>query len=174
MNRRTRVHGVIVALTCIGMSGCFFSRKPKAVQVPNPPAPAPAQAPAPAPSPAPASSTKKAGVAPRRRVEAPPQPAPDAAPAPAPAASPAQLGQILTPAEKAQLTQSLDQSMSAARAVLARVAGRSLARDQTDTVNLIKALLTQAEAARGSDLSVAAQLARRAELLARDLSSSVR
>jgi len=41
-------------------------------------------------------------------------------------------------------------------------------------LNLIKALLSQSEAARANDLSVAAQLARRAELLARDLSKSLR
>jgi hypothetical protein len=39
---------------------------------------------------------------------------------------------------------------------------------------MIKALLSQAEAARANDLSVAAQLARRAELLARDLAASLR
>jgi hypothetical protein len=49
-----------------------------------------------------------------------------------------------------------------------------LPRDQADTLNLVNVLLEQAQAARTSDLPVAVQLAHRAELLARDLSASVR
>lgn len=107
-----------------------------------------------------------------------PAPLPAATPAPAaapaPAASPRQLGQILTADERTQLTRSLDQSLSAARAAVARVSGHPLPRDQADTLNLVNVLLEQAQAARTSDLPVAVQLAHRAELLARDLSASVR
>ena len=46
--------------------------------------------------------------------------------------------------------------------------------DQLETVKMIRSLVARAEAARASDLSVAAQLARRAELLARDLAASLR
>jgi hypothetical protein len=163
------------------MSGCFFSKKPKAVQVPNPPAPAQASAPPAASAPAPATTQKKASRSPRKKAEPPAQaavPATPVAPATpataAPTASPGQLGQILSPEEKAQLTRSLDQSVTSARALVARSSGRTLSVDQLETVKMIRALVAQAEAARASDLSVAAQLARRAELLARDLAASLR
>jgi hypothetical protein len=72
------------------------------------------------------------------------------------------------------LTRSLDQSTASARSILAQSAGRSLSGQQMETVKQIRTLLAQAEAARTKDLSVAAQLARRAELLARDLATSLR
>lgn len=64
--------------------------------------------------------------------------------------------------------------MASARALSAQASGHTLTAGQVETLNLIKALLSQAEAARSSDLSVSAQLARRAELLARDLAASLR
>jgi hypothetical protein len=68
----------------------------------------------------------------------------------------------------------VDQSVTAARAAVAQSSGHTLSGEQAETVRMIKALLSQAEAARTTDLSVAAQLARRAELLARDLAASLR
>jgi len=85
----------------------------------------------------------------------------------------AQLGQILTAEEKSQLTHNLDQSLSAARGALAKIAGHQMTTEESDTASRVIALLSQAEAARESDLSVAAQMARRAELLARSLSNSI-
>lgn len=171
MSRRHRVCFLILMLACTSLSSCFWSKKPKAVQVPNPPTPPPAPAAAPAPRPPP----KKAGSSPAASKKVPPAAAPEPAPPPAPSPSPpGQLTQILTPQEKAQFTRSFDRSTASARAALARISGRTLTHDQSESVSLINALLSQAAAARESDLSVAAQLARRAELLARDLSNSLR
>ena len=99
---------------------------------------------------------------------APPEPAP---PPPAPATSPAQLREMLTPAQRTELTRNLNQSLSAARDALARTMGRTLTEDQQETANLARTLVSQAEAARKTDLPLAAQLARRAELLARSVSA---
>ena len=92
----------------------------------------------------------------------------------APPTSPTQLGEILTPAQKADLIRNLDQSLAATRVSLSKVQGRSLTPDQAETARLVRSFEEQAESARQTDLSVAVQLARRAELLARDLASAMR
>jgi hypothetical protein len=81
---------------------------------------------------------------------------------------------MLSPEERAELTQSLDRNLSNARQAMSRLSGHSLTTEQSQTVSLVQSLLAQADKARHSDLTVAAQLARRAELLARDLLNSVR
>lgn len=93
-------------------------------------------------------------------------------PAPAPAASPQQLGPMLSPEQKAQQTRAYQQSAKAAEQSLAAVMARPLTREQMDSVNRIRSLLTQAQAAQARDIAAAAQLARRAELLAQDLAAA--
>ena len=76
---------------------------------------------------------------------------------------------MLTPDEKADLSRALDQSLSSARQNLSDISAQNLSPQEAETVNLVRAFVSQAERARETDLSTAAQLARRAELLARSL-----
>jgi hypothetical protein len=104
----------------------------------------------------------------------PPKPKPEPAPAPvSPAPAPPALGQILTPQQQSELRSSYRQSAQSARQTLQQLSGRALSRDQAETANRIRSFLSQADEAQSRDPSVAAQLARRAELLARDLLNSV-
>jgi hypothetical protein len=52
------------------------------------------------------------------------------------------------------------------------VSGRNLTADQSETMRMARSFLSQAEKARQSDLGMAAQLAHRAEVLARSLEDS--
>ncbi len=105
----------------------------------------------------------------------PPKPKPEPAQAPAqPPAPPPAFGQILTPQQQTEFRRSYQQSAQIARQTLSHLSGRALSRDQADTANRIRSFLSQADEAQSKDPSVAAQLARRAELLARDLLNSFR
>jgi hypothetical protein len=66
----------------------------------------------------------------------------------------------------------LEDSMYRARTVLAVAAGHRLNAQQSEMVERIRIFMMQAEQARQKDLVTAVSLARRADLLARDLSGS--
>ncbi len=94
-----------------------------------------------------------------------PQPAPnETTPAPA-----LRLSQILTPEESRRNTQELDKYTESVKSLLARVAGRTLTPEQKDIAERVQTYLAQAEQARDQDLVTAVNLARRADLLAKDL-----
>jgi hypothetical protein len=65
--------------------------------------------------------------------------------------------------------QEVARSLSSARRDVAILAKRSLTLEQFETMRLAQSFILQAERARESDLAMSAQLARRAELLARSL-----
>jgi hypothetical protein len=173
----------------VGMSSCGFTFH-KAPRTFNPP-PVTAKAPAPIP-PAPEIAlppevalepvvydlprqTDPSGrfpeLPPPRPVRPPVANIPKPAPAPVeppPVATP-KLAQILTPEESRRNTQDLNQYLERVRRALALVAGRNLNAEQSDTARLIQTFLTQAEQARDQDLVTAVNLAKRADLLAKDL-----
>jgi hypothetical protein len=149
---------VVMALSA---GGCRSSRKTLAP--PTAPAPAPAPAPA-APQPLPPAPV----IHPAK-----PKPEPAKAPPPPPPPPPA-FGQILTPEQQTEFRRSYQQSAEFARQTLSQLSGRPLSRDQADTANRVRSFLSQADEAQSKDPSAAAQLARRAELLARDLLNSFR
>lgn len=114
----------------------------------------------------------------RRRPAAPSaKPEPEEAAAPETPAEPApgvRLGEVL-PAETARLLdRQLADNSSAARRVLDIARGRRLSRDQADLAARIRAFLRQADQMRMSDLSAAAELSRRAALLAQELEKTLR
>ena len=82
--------------------------------------------------------------------------------------------EILTPQERQELTQEFSRSLSSAQRGLAVAATRSLTLDQFETMELARSFVAQAERARNSDLTLAVQLARRADLLAQELLSATR
>jgi len=72
------------------------------------------------------------------------------------------------------MNRTVDQSVGAARASLARLRGRKLTNEQSEAAARIRTFAEQADQARKTDLRSAVQLARRAEVLARDLETSIR
>lgn len=87
----------------------------------------------------------------------------------APAAS---LKEILTPERQAELGISLQQSLAAARKILAQLGTRDLTAAQSEKAGLVRVFIRRAEAAKETDLDVAAELAKRARLLAENLAAS--
>ena len=77
--------------------------------------------------------------------------------------------QIYTAEERQAFVRELDDSLGRVQQVLARVENRSLNADQQSIVNRIKTFQQQALQERDQDLVAAVSLARRADLLARDL-----
>ena len=169
------------AVMALGAGGCKWFRRTPAPTPPSTPVPATA-APQPPPTipaehpPKPKPDPVQAPVQPPPAPAAhPPKPKPDPAPAPAPAPPPPPppaFGQILTPQQQTEFRRSYQESAQFARQTLTQLSGRPLTRDQADTANRIRSFLSQADEAQSKDPSVAAQLARRAELLARDLLNS--
>jgi hypothetical protein len=84
------------------------------------------------------------------------------------------LGEILTDEQKSEYRRVFQQSDSAARKLIDSIASRQLNSEQQDVLSRIRSFLQQASEAAENDWPLAAQLARRAELLARDLESGVR
>jgi hypothetical protein len=186
MTSRPAVAAFLAVMT-FGAVGCqWFGKKSKVAPTPPPPAPAPVTAAPPAPEPQPPPpQTAPATPAPQSQAPAPPvhppkpKPVPTQAPspqAPAPQQSPPPpaFGQIIDPQQQAEFRRAYQESAKAARQALGQLSGRALSRDQADTANRIRSFLSRADEAQAKDPSTAAQLARRAELLARDLLNSLR
>lgn len=152
----------------------------------TPPATTPQQVPAgkpplpettrPVPAPPPPA---KPAARPSRRPAA--QPAetkkPEPAQTPPPVAVPAEtprLGEVLDPAQRQTVQRSYDENHELARHALDAIAKYPLSRDQRASVSRARSFLQQAEELVKTDLPTAARLARRANLLARDLLDSLR
>jgi hypothetical protein len=98
----------------------------------------------------------------------PPKPA-TTAPAELPVAPP-RLAQMLTPEQLRENTRTLDESLERVNRALAIIEGKNLTADQKDIAERIRTFKKQAEQARREqDLLTAVSLARRADLLAKDL-----
>ena len=164
-----RTHLATVAFAALVLTGCFPFRKKPAAVVPSAPTPVPA-APAttptnvpevpPPPAPKPTPTTPK------------PRPVIPVAPAPAPSAPPAFV-EILTPGQQARLIAAYEQSIKSARAAINQILTHRLTPEQSDSVNRLRSFLAQADLAKASDPSTAAQLAHRADLLANTLLHSL-
>jgi hypothetical protein len=114
-----------------------------------------------APPPPPAPPRRPATAA-APRTAPPPAPPPETPPLP-------KLGQIFTAVQLREYNQALDQSLERVRKALAIAGGKNLNANQSEIVNRIRTFQKQAEQAREQDLVTAVNLARRADLLARDL-----
>jgi len=107
---------------------------------------------------------------------APPVTAPPSDPAPqeiapeTPVAPPPQLAEVIPDQRRGEMQREIEQSLDRARTVLTTYSQRALNRRQSETANRIRTFIRQAEEAKTRDISTALQLARRADLLARDLS----
>jgi hypothetical protein len=110
----------------------------------------------------------------------PPRPPTPRNPPPAKAAAPIQqpppdippppkITQIFTADQRRELNRAVDESLDRVRKALETLGRKNLAGDQNDVVELIRTFQKQAEQAREQDLVTAVSLARRADLLAKDL-----
>jgi hypothetical protein len=137
----------------------------------------PANTPAETPPPKPVAKRtvrKPATKAPSAPAAAtvPPNPAP---PAPAAVTPPVpQLGVLLTPEQHNQYEAEYSRDMASAMDGLIHVLETSLSPSQKESMTRIRSFMRQAEDAHGRDLATAAQLARRAAVLAQDLVQSQR
>jgi len=108
----------------------------------------------------------------RRPAPAPPK-VQATAPTPAqpepPAVAPPKLGQLFTPEQAREYNQALAESFARVDSALARLEGKHLSAEQSETAERIRTFRRQAEQAREQDLVTAVSLARRADLLAKDL-----
>jgi hypothetical protein len=118
------------------------------IELPAPPRPAP---PPRRPTPPPPSSVK---VTPPETAPPPPTP---------------RITQLLTPQESSSLIRMYDDSMGRVDRALTDLGKKSLASSDRDTVDLIRNFQTQARQAREQDLVTAVGLAKRADVLAKDL-----
>jgi hypothetical protein len=79
------------------------------------------------------------------------------------------LAQMFTPEELRENTRALDESLDRVNRILVIVEGKNLTADQKEIAERIRTFRKQAEQARERDLLTAVRLARRADLLAKDL-----
>ena len=105
----------------------------------------------------------------------PPNPTGPASPEvePTPVPTTPQLGEILTGDRRKRYEALFTERVSGAQAALNRASGRRLTARQVETVQRIRIFLQQAQEAKVKDLVTALELARRADLLARDLLHSL-
>ncbi len=176
-------------------SACFTHKGP-AVFTPPPPQPAPIAA-APEHLPEPPivdsvpdfnTSASGAGIVPNGVSEAPPPPVPRVPPprrvpvTPAkpaattpdpPVQQPPRLGQILSPEQTRDYNRQFDECLDRVRRVLTTLGRKNLTPDQAEILNRIQVFQKQAEEKREQDLVIAVSLARRADVLAKDLQDRV-
>lgn len=79
------------------------------------------------------------------------------------------LAQMFTPEELRENTRALDESLDRVNRILLIVEGKNLTADQKQIAERIRTFRKQAEQAREQDLLTAVSLAKRADLLAKDL-----
>jgi len=170
----------------VGVSSCAhkapraFSPPPVTAKAPEPIPPAPEIASPPEVAFEPVVFDFPRQIDPGSQFPAPPPPArpprpvanvpkPQPAPNETPAVPALRLSQILTPEESRRNTQELDQYTESVKKALARLVGKNLTADQKNTAERVQTYLSQAEQAREQDLVTAVSLAKRADLLAKDL-----
>ena len=85
-----------------------------------------------------------------------------------------QLGVLLTTEQRNQYETEYSRDMNSAMDGLIHVLEHSLSPSQKESMNRVRSFMRQAEDAHGRDLATAAQLARRAAVLAQDLAESQR
>lgn len=96
-----------------------------------------------------------------------PKPVPQGPVAPEPVAP--KLAQMFTPEELRENTRALDESLDRVNRNLVIIEGKNLTAQQKEIAERIRTFRKQAEQAREQDLLTAVSLARRADLLAKDL-----
>jgi hypothetical protein len=187
--RRSVPQWTMLASMALSSTGCFFHKQ---VRVFAPPPTPPPQTAAAKPAPPPVLATQPEleatleapvlpapifpDLPPPPRPTPPPVKRPPVASTPKPPApttpespAPPKLGQIFTAEQSRELNRTLDDSLERVKRNLETAGKRTLTAEQADTVAQIRTFQKQAEQAREQDLVTAVSLARRADLLAKDL-----
>lgn len=135
---------------------------PSVIKLPPPPKPVRKRSNRTAAKPKPADSkpAETPATTPSEPAAQPPQPAPV-------------LEEVIPGDETRRLRQNLADHQAIAREALAALKGRRLTREQNETAARIRAFLRQAAETENRDIAAAAELARRAALLAVDLRKSL-
>ena len=156
----------LLALVLLSDGCSWFRRGRKS----TPPPPTQATQPTPPPTAAPKkrSSTVRTPSGTQKSAPAPLKPKPAETP-PARTEREPVLGQLMTEEQKAEYRRAYDTHASEANRILLSVSARKLVKDQFEAVTRIRSFLQQAGEARATDWSLAANLARRAAVLAREL-----
>jgi len=149
---------ILLALAFLSEGCSWFRRDPK----PSPP-----------PAPPPTQPAKQAPAAGAKKRPAARKPPPALKEAPQPDRPPPILGELMTEEERAQYRHAYEVSAGEANRILSSFSTRKLVADQMETVGRIRSFLRQAADATATDLSLAANLARRAALLANELAARV-
>lgn len=123
----------------------------------------------PAPLPPPLVTTPPKPSPPPRARTVPVTPEPVAPVTPIPAPS---LGEILSADKRKELEVEYQADLRQANQVLRSIRGRALTPSQTDTVNRVRAFISQAAQYHDRDLATAAEQARRARVLTQDLAGA--
>jgi hypothetical protein len=126
------------------------------------------QAPPPVPEKKPPARTARPSGRSKPAPGVPVETAPQTPPAEPPAEAP-KLGEVLTPEQRQESVQAFETSRTETRQALTQLEKRKLNREQTETAARARNFLVQAERLIETDPRTAAQLAKRAELLAQDL-----
>lgn len=185
---------IFAALSLAGFSGsCFSSGKPPQPFTPPPPQPAPVAAsaehlPEP-PLTASLPDLSEGAIVPNGVPEAAPPPAPKPPPrrpptratppqtaavtTPEPTATPPKLGQIYSPEQTREYNRTVDECLDRVRKVVSAMSRKTLNTEQTEILNRVLTFQRQAEESRSQDLGIAMTLAKRADVLAKDLQDRV-
>ncbi len=179
-----------VLALALSSSSCFTSHKTAAPFTPPPPQAQLAAAVEHLPDPPIAASLpdlSEGSLVPNGVSEAPPPPAPKpparrpirpatpavTPPPTEPVPAPPKLGQMLTPEQTREYNRTIDESLDRVRKIVVTMSRRTLTPDQTEILNRVLVFQRQAEENRAQDLMVAVSLAKRADVLAKDLQDRV-
>jgi len=94
-------------------------------------------------------------------------------PLPQPLAPPPKLGEVLPDEKRRESMASIEADLSSAQKVLREIEGKGLSREQSESADRIRNFIQQASQAKSDDITGAVQLARRAAILAAELSRSI-
>ena len=161
----------LLALALLSESCSWFRRGRKTA---SPPPPTQATQPAPPPPAAPKkrSSSPRTSSGASKSAPSVLKPQPVETP-PAGTMREPVLGQLITEEQKAEYRRTYDENAGEANRILLSFSAKKLLKDQVDTVARIRSFLQQAGEARSTDWSLAANLARRAVILARELAQRI-
>ena len=152
--------------------GCSWFRRGRKTASPPPPIQATQPAPPPPAAPKKRSSTARTTSGASKTAPSALKPQPTEAPPEIAVREPV-LGQLITEEQRAEYRRTYDENESEASRILLSFSAKKLLKEQADTVARIRSFLQQAREARATDWSLAANLARRAVILARELSRRV-
>ena len=159
--------GILLLALVLSSDGCSWFRRGRK-STPPPPTQATQPTPPPPAAPKKRSPTVRTPSGAQKSAPVPLKPKPAETPPVSTEREPV-LGQLMTEEQKAEYRRTYDAHAGEANRILLSVSAKKLVKDQLEAVTRIRSFLQQAGEARATDWSLAANLARRAAILAREL-----